>query len=196
MTINALLATRIRHLRQHHGYTLDTLAELSGVSRSMISLIEREKTSPTAAVLNKLADALGVTLASLFAEAPQNGPDQQLSRHGAQQIWQDPASGYIRRHLSPSRHSSPIELVEVIFPAGKSVTFERAIGHGLIHQQIWMLEGALEITLEAQTWHLDTGDCLALALGAYIAFRNPGDQPARYVIALTPQSRRQKHHDE
>ena len=67
MKIDTLLAKRVRDLRKSRGLALDKLAEQSGVSRSMISLIEREETSPTAAVLDKLAGALGVTLASLFS---------------------------------------------------------------------------------------------------------------------------------
>ena len=60
--------TSLRGLRSDRGLTLDGLSERTGVSRSMISLIERGESSPTAAVLDKLAAGLGVTLASLFAE--------------------------------------------------------------------------------------------------------------------------------
>ncbi|MFD0461059.1 helix-turn-helix domain-containing protein [Microvirga aerilata] len=66
--INAHLAGRLRSLRSEQGLTLDGLADRTGVSRSMISLIERGESSPTAVVLDKLAAGLGVTLASLFAE--------------------------------------------------------------------------------------------------------------------------------
>ncbi|MBE0628354.1 MAG: helix-turn-helix transcriptional regulator, partial [Burkholderia vietnamiensis] len=64
--INERIARRVRDLRTLRGYTLDTLAARSGVSRSMISLIERASASPTAVVLDKLAAGLGVSLAALF----------------------------------------------------------------------------------------------------------------------------------
>lgn len=188
MTIDALLAQRVRDLRKRRGFALDRLAELSGVSRSMISLIEREETSPTAAVLDKLAGALGVTLAALFATESQGMDDQPLARRAQQQVWTDPASGYVRRHLSPSGYPSPLELAEVSFPPGQSVTFDNVIRSVVTHQQLWMLEGAMEITLGEQTWRLETGDCLAMVLGPRIVFHNPTPKPARYALALTSSS--------
>ena len=79
MTIDELLSTRVRALRKQRGYTLEELAQRSGVSRSMISLIERGQTSATAAVLGKLAQALQVPLAALFADERQTHRQQ----HGA-----------------------------------------------------------------------------------------------------------------
>src|SRR2546426_328566 len=67
--LNQRIAERVRELRAAHGLSLDALAGKSGVSRSMISLIERGESSPTAVVLEKLAAGLGVMLASLF-DAP------------------------------------------------------------------------------------------------------------------------------
>ncbi len=49
------IAARLKHLRAQRGLTLDELAAQSGVSRSMISLIERAESSPTANVLDRLA---------------------------------------------------------------------------------------------------------------------------------------------
>src|SRR5262245_38577308 len=64
--LNQRIAGRVRELRTAQGLSLDALAGKSGVSRSMISLIERGETSPTAVVLEKLAAGLGATLSSLF----------------------------------------------------------------------------------------------------------------------------------
>ena len=50
MDVDALIARRVRSLRKAGGYSLDPLAQISGVSRSTISLIERHETSPTATV--------------------------------------------------------------------------------------------------------------------------------------------------
>src|SRR5881227_2834907 len=96
MDINARIARTLRGLRDQRGYTLDALAERSGVSRSNISLIERGQSSPTAAVLDKLATGLGVTLASLFAEdASPAAEPSPVARTAAQPLWTDPASGYV-----------------------------------------------------------------------------------------------------
>lgn len=121
------------------GLTLDGLAGRAGVSRSMISLIERGESSPTASVLHRLATGLGTTLASLFAEEerPEALP---LARRADQFAWRDPETGYLRRNLSPPGFPSPVELVEVVLPPGVRVAYDgvpRSIG---ISQQIWVLE--------------------------------------------------------
>src|SRR5438477_215569 len=59
--INGRIARRVRALRAELGMTLDALAAKSEVSRSMISLVERGESSPTAAVLEKIASGLGVS---------------------------------------------------------------------------------------------------------------------------------------
>lgn len=183
-SINAHLAARLRGLRADRGMTLDALAERTGVSRSMISLIERGESSPTAVVLDKLAAGLGVTLASLFAErmSPAASP---LMRRADQRVWRDPDSGYLRRNLSPPGFPSPLELVEVILPAGARVAYDtgrRSVG---VSQQIWIIEGEIELGLGQETYRLMTGDCLCMDIEQPTIFHNPSDQPARYLVALT-----------
>ena len=100
MDIDDLLAERVRELRKEQALTLDALAQRSGVSRSMISLIERGETSPTAAVLSKLADAFNLPLAALFAHSEEGSDSSPLARQAQQQVWTDPASGYVRRQAA------------------------------------------------------------------------------------------------
>lgn len=180
--INERIAQRVRTLRSDRGMTLDGLAELSGVSRSTISLIERGESSPTAAVLDKLAAGLGVTLSALF-EAPDPNPDP-VSRHGDQIIWRDPASGYIRRNISPSGFPSSIQLTEVVFPAGAHVAYENTGRSGHVHQQIWVLDGAIAATVGDQVFQLGSGDCLACTLDQPTAFHNPTQADARYAVVV------------
>src|SRR3954467_13245133 len=97
--LNERIAERVRELRAARGLSLDALASKSGVSRSMISLVERGESSPTAVVLEKLAGALGVMLAALFnaPAAATSAPSGPLARRDEQPQWRDPASGYVRR---------------------------------------------------------------------------------------------------
>jgi transcriptional regulator with XRE-family HTH domain len=184
MDITARIAKRVRELRDAQGFTLDALAERSGVSRSNISLIERGQSSPTAAVLDKLAAGLGVTLASLFEdESAQAAEASPMARVADQPVWTDPASGYIRRNLSPAARS-PIQLVDVIFPAGQRVAYDGVAREVEIHQQVWMIDGTMEIALGQEQWRLETGDCLAMRLDRPIVYRNPTRKPARYLVAL------------
>ena len=178
------LAARLRGLRKERGLTLDGLAERAGVSRSMISLVERGESSPTAAVLHRLATGLGMTLASLFAEEerPEASP---VARRADQPAWRDPETGYVRRNLSPPGFPSPIELVEVVLPPEARVAYD-AVPRGVgISQQVWVLEGEIELAVGADAHDLAAGDCLAMRVEGPTAFCNPTDRPARYVVALT-----------
>src|SRR5215510_15076843 len=113
--LNQRIAERVRELRAGQGLSLEALASKSGVSRSMISLVERAESSPTAVVLEKLAAGLGVMLASLFdapaaIASPPRGP---VARRDDQPHWKDPASGYLRRNVSPPGVPQPMRIVEV-----------------------------------------------------------------------------------
>lgn len=186
MDINELISRRVRALREERGHSLAILAELSGVGRSTISLIERGESSATATVLDKLASALGVTLASLFEQAGDSAPASPVSRVAEQPVWTDPVSGYRRRHLSPAA-PSPIQLVEVVFPPGQRVAFDTATRDVDIQQQVWMIEGEMDITVGDVQWHLDSGDCLTMRVDCPITFHNAGAQAARYLVALVTQ---------
>jgi len=179
---NQRIAERVRSLRAARGLTLDALAERSGVSRSMISLIERGKSSPTAVLLERLATALNLPLASLF-EASRANPEP-VSRRADQPQWRDPVSGYRRRNISPSGFPSPIQIVEVEFPPGARVAFDTGAREAPLHQQVWVLEGAIAVTIGEDLYRLETGDCLAFVLDLPTAFRNRTKKSARYAVVV------------
>ncbi|MEP7001953.1 MAG: helix-turn-helix domain-containing protein [bacterium] len=183
--LNHRIAERVRELRAEQGCSLEELASRSGVSRSMISLIERGECSPTAVVLEKLSFGLSVTLASLF-DAPATGAANSgpVSRRNDQPEWQDPASGYLRRNVSPSSVHQPMQIVEVHFPPRARVAFETAGRDARVHQQVWVLEGSIDITLGEELHRLREGDCLAMQLDRPTMFHNPTRKPARYAVVI------------
>ena len=187
-SLNDRIAQRVRDLRADRGLSLEALAAHCGVSRSMISLIERGESSPTAVLLEKLATGLGVPLASLFdVPLPEPGP---VSRLADQPQWRDPHSGYVRRNVSPGGSASPIHIVEVLFPPKARVAYETGAREPQVHQQVWVLEGSIEVTLGDDRHRLGAGDCLALVLDRPTSYYNPTRQIARYavVIATSPSS--------
>jgi len=134
-------------------------------------------------VLDKLATALGVPLASLF-DAPDAVPEP-VARLADQPLWRDPGSGYVRRNVSPAGFASPIQIVEVSFPAGARVNYESAARSPRVHQQVWVLEGCIAITLGDEQHRLDAGDCLAMVLDRPMSYHNPTRKPARYAVVIT-----------
>jgi transcriptional regulator with XRE-family HTH domain len=189
-SLNQRIADRVRELRAERGLSLDALASKSGVSRSMLSLIERGESSPTAVVLEKIAAGLRVTLASLFdaPKAAAHALSSPLARREDQLQWQDPDSGYIRRNVSPPNAPQPMQIVEVHFPPGAHVAFETGAREQRVFQQIWILQGIMNITLGSERHRLREGDCLAMQLEQPTVFHNPTEKPARYVVVIASEA--------
>jgi transcriptional regulator with XRE-family HTH domain len=168
--INSRIAERVRSLRTDRQLSLEALASRCAVSRSMLSLIERGESSATAVVLEKIATGLGVTLASLFddATAPPN-----------------PVSRAADRNISPASFPSPIRIVEVAFPAGAKVSYESGARDSAVAQQIWVRDGAIEVTVGGTTHALAKDDCLAMQLDASVTFRNRTRRTAHYIVVLS-----------
>jgi transcriptional regulator with XRE-family HTH domain len=174
------IALRIRAERMRREWSLAQLSDRSGVSKAMLSAIERKETSPTAALLVRIASAFGMTLSSLIARAELRGGS--LLREKDQPVWRDPETGYVRRHLSPAT-DMPLELIRVEMPAGGKISLP-ASSYAFIRQQIWLIEGRLEFT-EGEVVHvMEAGDCLALGPPADCTFHAPGPGPAVYLVAL------------
>ncbi|MER9230875.1 XRE family transcriptional regulator [Mesorhizobium sp. M0622] len=178
--ISSTIGRRIHAERVARGWSLAELAERSDVSKAMLSTIERGMTSPTAALLVRIAVAFGMTLSTLIARAELQGGG--LLRERDQPVWRDPATGYIRRHLSPVS-DMPLELIRVQLPAGAKVSFPAA-SYAFIRQQIWLISGRLEFTEGAVVHRLEPGDCLALGAPSDCVFHSPGPDAAEYLVAL------------
>ena len=184
--IDTLLGTRIHTLRAAQGLTLDALARRAGVSRAMLSRIERGESSPTAQLLNRICGGLGVTLSVLFAGADTLATP--LARHADQPLWRDPASGYLRRAVSPPGLGDSVDIVEIIFPPSGDVAFApQRLPEA--DQQIWILDGSLEVTMGAAPIRLETGDCLRTGLDRPIRFRNLSADPTRYAVIVSHRAR-------
>lgn len=175
------LAARLAAMRTEHGWTLDHLAERSGISRATLSRLERGETSPTATLLGRLAAAYGRTTSRLLAEVEAEPP--LLMRRDAQPVFVDPETGFRRRAVSPPAAGFDAELVEGTLPPGAVIDYARTPAMGLEHH-LWMLDGLLDLTVEATTHRLGPGDCLRYRLFGPSRFACPGPAPAHYLIAI------------
>ncbi|WP_144185528.1 helix-turn-helix domain-containing protein [Elioraea rosea] len=176
------LAARLKAEREARGWSITVLAERSGVSRAMISKVERGEASPTAALLGRLSGAFGLTVSALLARA--EGPGAGLSRAEDQTTWRDPETGLARRALTPP--GADPELVLASLPPGARIAYPAASYALLRGQCIWVISGAL-LFHEGEAVHsLKEGDCLALGAPADCAFENPSEtETASYIVALS-----------
>jgi quercetin dioxygenase-like cupin family protein len=111
-------------------------------------------------------------------EGEASGP---VTRKADQPLWRDPASGYVRRNVSPP--GAPFQIVEIGFPQGAEVAYETT-RQKRIHHQVWVLSGEIEVTVGSDTHALVTGDCLAFVLDRPTRYRNRTRQSARYAVVV------------
>jgi transcriptional regulator with XRE-family HTH domain len=180
-TLSESLASVLGRARRERGWSVQDLAERAGVSRSMVSKVEREEAQPTAVLLGRLSGALGMTLTELVAQA--EGDDRRLAERAEQPIWVDPSTGYRRRAVSP-RVGAATQLVEVELPPGARVPYP-ADSYRFVEHQIWAMEGTLCFVEGGSEHTLRAGDCLQLGAPADCEYVNPGDQPCRYLVVVT-----------
>lgn len=183
-----ILDTEIARLllkqRKSKGWTVAELAQYSGVSQAMISKVERGASSPSAAILSRLASALGITLSKLFAEAELSQNTHVLiSKKSQQHYWIDTQLGLTRWSISPAGANPEVIKVEVP-PAGQFSIPASAYQH-LNGQTIWVVSGQLDIQVDTQRFHLETGDCIALTQPADCQLTNPDNQqPCVYMVSF------------
>jgi len=179
--VDARLGVRLAELRAERGWSLGELAERSGVSRSTLSRAERAEISPTASLLNRLCGVYGRTMSQLLSEVEEE--PALLVRAADQAVWEDRASGFVRRSVSPPHAGLRGELVEGRLAAGADIAYDRPPVPGL-EQHIWVLDGRLAVTAQDAGHRLDAGDCLRLRVWGPTRFRCTGPEDARYVLAV------------
>jgi transcriptional regulator with XRE-family HTH domain len=177
----ARLAARLRAERETRNWSIADLATRSGVSRAMISKVERNEASPTAALLGRLSAAFGLTMSQLFARIEQAGG--LVARAADQPLWRDPETGFLRRSLSPPA-GAPLELVWGEMPAGQGVAYPAESYRQLLDQQIVVLSGQLTIVHGGETHILDPGDCIRYGPPSDSIIRNDGTEVAGYIVAV------------
>ena len=176
----SIIARRLRAERDKRQWSLDQLAQHTGVSKAMLSKLERGVASPTAVLLGRISGALGLTLSSLLAA--DDPPGARLVRAAEQPRWKDPQTGYWRRQVSPLS-DLPVQLVEVELPPKAEVAFP-ASAYAFIRQLIWVLDGTLEFAEGPHRHRLQPGDCLELGEPSDCVFRNPGRSACRYAVVV------------
>jgi transcriptional regulator with XRE-family HTH domain len=177
------LGPHVQQLRKKKRLTLDQLAAMSGVSRSMLSQIERGETNPTFATLWNLTRALGVELAELVggASGRQAAAIAVTQAHFTPEIRTEDGSCLLRI-LSPAANAGGFEWYELIIQPGGALESEPH-GHGAL-EHLTVLEGALEVQSGAETTPVAAGGTARYPVDVQHAIRNRGDQPARALLVV------------
>ncbi|WP_170405738.1 helix-turn-helix domain-containing protein [Ruegeria arenilitoris] len=173
------LPARLKEARRAKGLSLEAVANLSGVSRSMVSQIERGESSPTISTLWNLTRALQVDFAGLLEEA--NTTDQiEVLRKAEVPSIDNMGQNCRIRILSPPEEAGGHEVYDIEFDAGGALTSQpHARG---AREQLTVLEGSVRVTSGAASNDLQQGDTARYAADA--AHSITADSPARVFLIV------------
>ncbi|KWN85849.1 DNA-binding protein [Burkholderia ubonensis] len=172
---------QIQRLRNERKLTLDDLSRAAGVSKSMLSEIERDKANPTIAVAWRLTNALGITLDELFSPPKSqetirvDGPHDipTLAGHDGR---------YQLRVWGPIDLAGRFEWYELTLPGGGALV-SNAHEPGT-REHLTVLQGTMEIEAAAAVRRLKSGDTARYPADAPHAIRNPGKAEARALLIV------------
>jgi len=174
------LGARVRSTRLGRGFSLAAAAGRAGVSRSMLSAVERGGKVPTVLVLDRIATALDTTIARLLGE--ERVARVVVLRHAAQDVARDPA-GWERRILSPVLPGVEFELMRTTIPPGVDAGVFAPHGRGS-REYLAMERGTLQLTIDGTAYTLRAGDSVYYAGDCHHQFVNPGREPCVYYLAV------------
>jgi len=176
----ARLGGRIREERARRRLSLEALEARSGVSRSMLSAVERGGKAPTVLVLDRIATGLDTSIARLLGD--ERASRVVVLRCGAQDVAHDP-SGWERRVLSPVLPGVEFELMRTTIPAG--VDAGAFSPHAAGSREYLAVErGTLRLTIDGAPYTLRRGDSIYYAGDCVHAFANPGGRDCVYYLAM------------
>jgi XRE family transcriptional regulator, regulator of sulfur utilization len=176
----AALAVRIRAERRQRRMTLQALAGRAEVSSSMLSEVERGAKVPTVLVLQRIANALGISVSRLLGE--ERAAPVALLRRDEQDVAHDP-SGWERRILSPVLPGVEFELMRTTIPPGVDAgTFPP---HPPGTREYLAVEcGQLRLTIDGEPYDLQEGDAIYYAGECVHRFENRRADPCVYYLAM------------
>jgi transcriptional regulator with XRE-family HTH domain len=175
------LGTKLRRLRAGKRWTIQQLATMSSVSRSIISKIERGEASPTTVVLGKLAEGFWVSISQLIWGCKARSA--RLLRPHDQPIYRESKSGFERRSLSPVSRHNGVDVILNTLPVGGS-TGPFPSHRGGVEEHLYVIRGRLIVTLGRKRFRLEAGDALFFSASLIHRVDNSGEIQADYLIVI------------
>jgi transcriptional regulator with XRE-family HTH domain len=177
------LADRMKELREVRRWSLREAAEKTGVSKSMLSKIERGTASPTATILGRLAEGFGISISQFVGGEARRGDVVLLPRED-QPVFRVPTTGFERRSLSPVTHNGAVDFCVNLLPPGQSSgTFPPH--HAGVEETLVVATGLLRLHLGDAVYELCAGDSVFYRAHVSHRFDNPSDrEPAIFYIVI------------
>jgi len=176
------VGSRVKRLRSQAGLTLEEFAAQSGVSRAMLSKVERGEKSPTLAIIVRIAKGLNVSMSTLMGAEPD--PAQAAVIRKAQRLaFRDPETGFERHNLSPTHLDNDLEFLLHRIPPGES-SGELPPYQMPTEKYLVVHEGQLTVQTGEAQYVLETGDSLYFDVRDPYRFTNAGKKPCAYYLVI------------
>ena len=182
LAVNELIGERVRQHRSARGWTLDELADRSGVSRRMLINIEHGEGNPSIATLLRISDALGVGLPVLVdVERPRAVTVTAAGQ--APVLWRGPHGGHALL-VAGTEPPDVVELWDWTLHGGEAHTSE-AHSAGT-RELLLVLDGQVDLRVGDRTERLEAGDSAAFAGDVAHGYATPADAatPARFALTV------------
>jgi transcriptional regulator with XRE-family HTH domain len=172
----------VRGARKDHALTLEQVSARSGVSKSMLSQIERGAVNPTFAVVWNLMQALGLDMADLTEGTPRDDAVIEHA-HAYSMPSRKSADGLVSlRMLSPYRTVLPVEWYDMrLEPGGVLASEAHATG---TFEHLTCLEGSIAVDLADRSVEARDGDTLRYRADRPHRIRNAHDGPTRALLLV------------
>lgn len=172
---------RIHELRQQRGWSLDVLSRASGVSRSMLSQIEREQANPTLAVTVKIAGALGLSMAELVEQAGHAPVIEVIRAEDRSHIFRSDQNCSIRT-LSPLHLEKDVEFYEVVLnPEGSLRSAAHFEG---TREFLTVQKGKVTVISDTESTELNKGDSASYRADVPHEIRNSSKAEAQVFLVV------------
>ncbi len=177
------VAANLRSLRRKGGYSLETLARLSGVSRAMLGQIETGKSVPTVTVIWKVARALGVTAASLIAS--QLRVPLMVVRAGEVRSVSTSGGKFVQRHFHSADALFPFDFSEIAIESGHCQLFSPLTVGG--RATLVVKAGVIEANIgDEPPLQLCAGDALLFQADVTHSLSNPAATTTTAFLVSSP----------
>ncbi|WP_209348216.1 XRE family transcriptional regulator [Pontixanthobacter sp. CEM42] len=179
---NRNLAERVAALRKQRKMTLEQLAVASGVSRSMLSQIERGSANPTLAVSFKIAEGFGTSIGELLGSS-WNAASVDVVRANDPKTLFPAQQGCRIRTLSPLRMEKDIEFYELILEPGARLDSEAH--HRGTRELLTVASGSVTVQSDSQLAELSEGDSAHYQADCTHSIINGADVAASCYLVVT-----------
>jgi XRE family transcriptional regulator, regulator of sulfur utilization len=172
----------LQRLRTERGLTLDDLSRTAGVSKSMVSDIERDKANPTIAVAWRLTNALGIGLDQLFSQTTAvSEPITILQAHNTPTL-ANPNDHYQLRICGPMELAGKFEWYELQLSAGGKLQSE---GHdpGTM-EHLSVSQGSIEVEVHGVVKKIRAGEMARYPADQAHALINRGSSDAKALLVV------------